>query len=209
VAACAEFLTTANSIRWNSVPFTLVESESASLYYSNAEDRWILEASDVTFEAPRTEFNAKDDDRRFPGLQEYFGDKPSTWEQEPSSDGPGTVHVSMECFDTELPTQEPTQQPTQQPTMAPVEICTALKLTVENDGGGTTAVTTYNGIYMKQTTLVNDKEWWKQRFTDAAPLLEIIGPAHAGRDLQPTSQRSTLAPSGYFDHTNLGLCVTE
>ena len=43
-----------------------------------------------------------------------------------------------------------------------------------------TAVTKYNGIYMKQTTLVNGKDWWKQRFTDATHL-EIIGPAHEGR----------------------------
>ena len=44
------------------------------------------------------------------------------------------------------------------------EICTALELTVT--GGDTTAaVTKYNGIYMKQTSLVNGRDWWKQRYT--------------------------------------------
>ena len=48
------------------------------------------------------------------------------------------------------------------------------------NGDTTAAVTKYNGIYMKQTSLVNGRDWWKQRFTDAA-YLEIIGPAHEGR----------------------------
>ena len=123
-----------------------------------------------------------DDDRHFPGLQVYFGEPSTSWEQ--TADGAnGSVKVSMTCFDTahptQQPTQQPTEQPTQQPTLAPTEICTALELTVAN-GGTTTAVTKYNGIYMKQTSLVNGRDWWKQRFIDAANR-RIVGPAHEGR----------------------------
>ena len=104
----------------------------------------------------------------------------------------------MSCFDTELPTQQPTQQPTeqptQQPTLAPTELCTALELTVQDGSGdgATTAVTTYNGIYMKQTTLVNGRDWWKQRFIDREHR-EIIGPAHSER-----VQHSVFPGCGYF-----------
>ena len=165
----------------------MVESESASLYWDDNDEVWKLEAEDVSWETSSASyqvaggFNGHDDDRHFPGLQEYFGDKPSSWLQVPRGLGTnGNVLVSIECNDTEYPTELPTEQPTQQPTMAPTELCTALELTVANSGS-TTAVTKYNGIYMKQTTLVNGKDWWKQRFTDQDPL-EIIGPRHSERD---------------------------
>ncbi len=159
-----------------------IEDTGATLYWSNSDDRWMLEALDVTWEASQEfyqdvgGFNAYDDrglgdrdedDRLFPGLQVYFGDKPSIWNQAHASFN-GAVHVSMECYDTsfptETPTQQPTEQPTQQPTLAPTELCTALTLTVADKD--TTAITKYNGIYMKQATLVNGRDWWKQRFVD-------------------------------------------
>ena len=80
---------------------------------------------------------------------------------------------------TSRPSADPSEEPTQQPTVAPTELCTALTLTVAT--AGVAAVTTYNGIYMKQTTLVNSKDWWKQRFTDAVHLT-ITGDSHEGLD---------------------------
>ena len=76
------------------------EDEGATLYWSNTEARWLIQAVDVIWFAPTNLFqgegdfnknlkdNELDDDRQFPGLQVYFGDKPSTWSQ--SSVGLGT-----------------------------------------------------------------------------------------------------------------------
>ena len=124
-----------------------------------------------------------DDDRQFPGLQEYFGNKPSIWAQTSGSLGDdGNVYVSLTCDDTVPPTQQPTQQPTeeptQQPTVAPTELCTAVTLTVSDKSGeGSTAVTKYNGIYVKQGTTINGRDWWKQRYNANAHLTIVSPPA--------------------------------
>ena len=57
------------------------EDAGASIYWSDTAERWLIEASDVIWEAPTTTFNDLDDDRHFPGLQMYFGNKPSVWNQ--------------------------------------------------------------------------------------------------------------------------------
>ena len=52
----------------------------ATIYWSGDPDaRWIIEAANVTWEAPA--YPGPRDDRHFPGLQEYFGDAPSMWKQ--------------------------------------------------------------------------------------------------------------------------------
>ena len=45
---------------------------------------------------------------------------------------------------------------------------TVATISAQADAG--TAVTKYNGIYMKQSSLVNDMDWWKQRYTDGSHL---------------------------------------
>ena len=57
------------------------------------------------------------------------------------------------------PTEQPSEQPTFNPTVAPTEICSSLQLTIS----GANAVTKYNGIYNKQSTLVNNRDWWQAR----------------------------------------------
>ena len=87
----------------------------SSIYWSDASNRWIIEASDVTWEAPTTTFNPLDDDRHFPGLQTWFGAPPSVWQQLSSTTNlNGEVSVTFTCFDTGFPTAEPTEQPTDQ-----------------------------------------------------------------------------------------------
>ena len=45
------------------------ENVGASIYWSAIGERWVIEAPDVTWEAPGTPYNDLDDDRHFPGLQ--------------------------------------------------------------------------------------------------------------------------------------------
>ena len=94
----------------------------ASIYWSDSKARWVIEASDITWEAPDDVFNALDDDRHFPGLQEYFGDNTNDWQQISVSEATnGLVSVSIACIDTHFPTKEPTDVPTQQPTEQPTD----------------------------------------------------------------------------------------
>ena len=71
--------------------------------------------------------------------------------------------------------------------IAPTELCTALYLTVqdvpesgESDGEiaweeteatetNTIAMSTYNGIYIKQSSLVNGRDWWRHRHDQPYP----------------------------------------
>ena len=64
---------------------------------------------------------------------------------------------------SEEPTEQPSEQPTQQPTLVPTELCTSFVIEISNIGGSTDgmALTTYNGIYVKQASLVNEMDWWK------------------------------------------------
>ena len=65
------------------------------------------------------------------------------------------VDIAIACFDTRHPTLAPSLAPTTpSPTLAPTEICEAITVTVS---GG---VTTYNGIYNKQSTTINGYDWW-------------------------------------------------
>ena len=67
----------------------------------------------------------------------------------------------------------PTQEPTLSPTKAPTELCTSLVLTISNAGNSVTdrgtAVTTYNGIYSKQSSTVNAKPWYRLRKGQPSP----------------------------------------
>ena len=110
-------------------PTPYVDS-GATIYWSDSDSRWVIEASDVIWKAPTTVFNTLDDDRQFPGLQEYFGDGTNDWQQV-SDTGGGAVSVSIACVDTHFPTEEPTASPTQQPTQQPTtahcqKLCGAL-----------------------------------------------------------------------------------
>ena len=56
----------------------------------------------MTWEAPTTGFDGLDHDRYFLGLQVYFEDQPSVWNQISLSEATnGEVHVSFTCYDTE------------------------------------------------------------------------------------------------------------
>ena len=77
--------------------------KGSSIYWSDVASRWVIEASDVSWEAPSTAtaFNVKDDNRHFPGLQDYFGGAPSTWQQLSSiTNRNGEVSVTFACQDT-------------------------------------------------------------------------------------------------------------
>ena len=127
---------------------------------------------------------AIDHDRHFPGLQVYFGDNSHYWTQyldanNAKGEEQGQVMVTIVCHDTHFPTQqptdqpteEPTEQPTQQPTLAPTELCTALKVTMVDppESENAIAMSFYNGIYTKQSSLVNGRDWWRSRSDQPHP----------------------------------------
>ena len=128
---------------------------------------------------------AIDHDRHFPGLQVYFGDNSHYWTQyldanNAKGEEQGQVMVTIVCHDTHFPTQqpteqpteEPTEQPTQQPTLAPTELCTALKLTMVDppeSEPNAIAMSFYNGIYTKQSSLLNERDWWQHRSDQPHP----------------------------------------
>ena len=80
---------------------TLSGNTGTSIYWSDIGSRWVIEASDVRWEAPTTVFNPLDDDRHFPGLKTWFGAPPSVWTQISNSserNGNGEVKVTFVCY---------------------------------------------------------------------------------------------------------------
>jgi hypothetical protein len=141
-------------------------TSNATLYFSSSHNRWVLEAPDIYFEANTTHHsigqgtddhnNAANDRRRPHGISEYFGK--NKWFQFSLNYGSQMVDLAIVCFDTRQPTLAPSVSPTTpSPTMAPTEICEAITVTVS---GG---VTTYNGIYNKQSSTINGYDWWVAR----------------------------------------------
>ena len=92
------------------------------IYWSESHDRWVVEAPDVIWESSEATPNSGNDERRFSGLQNYFGGQPSYWTQlSVSEEMNGRVEIGFECYDTGFPTQQPTDQPSQQPTDQPTQ----------------------------------------------------------------------------------------
>ena len=85
--------------------------DRATLYFSSAHDRWVLEAPDVHFEMT----DASGDNR--PSDAAFFSSD-AEWTQLQLGQ---SMHVRMRvvCFDTSHPTQQPTDQPTERPTDQP------------------------------------------------------------------------------------------
>ena len=82
------------------------------------------------------------------------------------------VSIQLVCFDTKHPTIAPSTAPTTAaPTLAPTEVCTAVEVSVDASGslaGTIPGVALYNGIYNKQETLINGKDWWTIRMDNKA-----------------------------------------
>jgi hypothetical protein len=141
---------------------------NATIYFSTSHNRWVIEAPDVYWEANVThhsrgqdndaDLNRNDDRRRFQSLDAYFGD--NAWFQF-SLNYPSTmVNINIVCFDTRHPTFAPSVAPTTPaPTLAPTEICGSITMHVT----GADAVTTYDGVYNRQTSTINGYDWWVAR----------------------------------------------
>ena len=128
----------------------------------------VIEAPDVYWEANMTQhsigqttddhLNDGSDRRRFQGLADYFGQ--NNWFQFSLNYPSKMVQITIVCYDTLHPTLAPSIAPTTPaPTLAPTEICASVKVTTS----GTGAVTTYNGIYNRQSSTINGYDWWVAR----------------------------------------------
>ena len=145
---------------------TTEATSNSTIYFSTSHNRWIIEASDVYFEANTTHhsigqgtnlhLNDGNDRRRFQALSNYFGK--NNWFQFSLNYGSKMVAITITCFDTRHPTLSPSVAPTTPaPTLAPTEMCTTIEVAV------TGGVTTYDGMYIKQSTTINGYDWWVAR----------------------------------------------
>mgnify|MGYP002525810032 CR=1 FL=1 len=100
----------------NDVPVRNSETadQQATLYFSDAHERWVLEAPDVQFQLVELQRS-----HRSTELSQYFGSE-QNWVQRKRGLTSEVVLI-IECFDTRHPTEEPTEQPTEEPTEQPSE----------------------------------------------------------------------------------------
>ena len=149
-------------------------------YEGQLDDQWIIEAP-VTEHGQQGTLLSNFKGRLPPGPEEH------SWEVERTREH---VSVTITCDKppptkqpTEQPSEQPSEQPTQEPTLsptrAPTELCTSIVVTVADIGithideegfevptdlnTNGKAVTTYNGIYSRQPSLVNKMPWWRFR----------------------------------------------
>ena len=74
------------------------------------------------------------------------------------------VQIDIICYDTLHPTFAPSVAPTTPaPTLAPTEKCETIVIQVNQIHGQATSITTYNGVYNKQSTTINGYDWWVAR----------------------------------------------
>ena len=114
-------------------------SGNATIYFSTSHNRWVIEASDIYWEANTTQHSIgqvddghlnKEDDRRQPhGINDYFGKH--KWLQYSMNYASGMLFIDITCYDTKHPTYAPSIAPTTAaPTLAPTEICESVTVSL-------------------------------------------------------------------------------